>query len=175
MKSLKEHLLDRYCDLSLHKPFLDEENYVADFPLYTLCGKLVGLQRYRPLGSKKVRNDSKLGKYYTIYNKQDLVFFGIETLHFSNVIFLVEGLFDACRISKHGYSVLSAFSNDLDKNRQSFLHCLSRPIVAVCDNDVAGRKLAKSADYVEYAENKDLGDSSEEFVLSLLKKYKGDL
>lgn len=50
-------------------------------------------------------------------------------------------------------------------------HCglgLHRPVI----DDVAGRKLAKYGDIVVFTEDKDLGDSSEEYVKNLIKEYK---
>ena len=48
---------------------------------------------------------------------------------------------------------------------------LNRKVVAVCDNDVAGRKLAKFGHVAVFTEEKDLGESSDEFVTALLKKF----
>jgi hypothetical protein len=53
------------------------------------------------------------------------------------------------------------------------LMMLQRPVVVVCDNDPAGRKLAKFGHYAEFCpvEGQDLGDCSQEWVLSLVHKY----
>jgi hypothetical protein len=48
---------------------------------------------------------------------------------------------------------------------------LNRKVVVVADNDVAGRKLAKFGDCCEFTTDKDLGDSSEEYVDNLLTTY----
>ena len=48
---------------------------------------------------------------------------------------------------------------------------LNRKVVAVCDNDVAGRKFAKFGHVAVFTEEKDLGESSDEFVTALLKKF----
>jgi hypothetical protein len=48
---------------------------------------------------------------------------------------------------------------------------LNRKVVAVCDNDVAGRRLAKFGDVSVFTEDKDLGEADDEFVTKLLKEY----
>jgi hypothetical protein len=41
----------------------------------------------------------------------------------------------------------------------------------VCDNDVAGKRLAKFGDVAVFTEDHDLGDSSDEYVTRLLETY----
>jgi hypothetical protein len=49
----------------------------------------------------------------------------------------------------------------------------SRPVVAVCDNDSAGRKLAKLGNTSHVmADGKDMGEASDEYVTNFLKEYK---
>lgn len=58
--------------------------------------------------------------------------------------------------------------------RDKFLGIDSNDVdfVAVCDNDDAGRKLAKFGDYVEVVpEGKDLGESPDNYVQYLVNKY----
>jgi hypothetical protein len=68
------------------------------------------------------------------------------------------------------FSALATLTNDPPKDYINFLLLLNRPIITVCDNDVAGRKLVKFGHYTEVPET-DLGDASEEYIQYLIKKY----
>lgn len=49
----------------------------------------------------------------------------------------------------------------------------ARPVVAVCDNDAAGRKLAKCGHVAHVMDDgKDMGEASDEYVTNFLKDYK---
>jgi hypothetical protein len=173
--NLKEHLKQRHLDLELHRPILDEELNIVSFYCWNLSGQLVGYQQYNPLGNKKIFNSKLEGKYYTYRNKNQptVVVWGIESLYQSDgVVYLTEGIFDAARMTNLGQSALASLANNPPKDYINFFLSLNRPIVAVCDNDVAGRKLAKFGDYVEVVpEGKDLGDAPDEYIQYLIKKY----
>lgn len=171
--NLTEHLRSRHLDMDLHRPVLDHDLGVATFYLWNLSGQLVGYQQYNPNGEKKPSNNPKTGKYYTYRKLPTHAVWGVESLHLTpGVVFLTEGLFDAARLTSLGYSALAALSNNPTRDFRNWLSLLNRPVVAVCDNDKAGRQLAKFGDYVEFTEEKDLGDSTHEEVLTLLNKYK---
>lgn len=172
MKTVTEHLKDRHLNLELHRPMVDEVERVATFFLYNLSGQVVGYQQYRPEGEKKPQNNPKQGKYFTYRKQPTLAVWGVESLHLSpNVVFLTEGVFDACRLTEKGYSALAVLSNNTGKDLSNWLSMLNRKVVAVCDNDDAGRKLAKFGDVAVFCEDHDLGDSSDEFVNSLVLKF----
>ena len=170
--NLVEHLKSRHLDFNLHRPMLDEDEVVATFYLYNLSGQLVGYQQYRPLGEKKPNNNPKEGKYFTYKKQPTLSVWGVESLHLSpHVVFVTEGVFDAARLTSKGFSALAVLSNNPTLDLRNWLTCLNRKVVCVCDNDAAGRKLAKFGDCAEYMNEKDLGDSTDEEVENLLKKY----
>ena len=172
MMNIVEHLKSRHVDFNLHRPIIDEENGVATFLLYNLSGQIVGYQRYNPNGEKKPSNNPKMGRYFTYKRHPTITVFGVETLHLSpNVVFLTEGIFDAVRITELGFSALAALSNDPVPDLKNFLTCLGRRVVVIADNDKAGRKLAKFGHQVVYCEDKDLGDSSEEFVREVVHNH----
>ena len=171
MGMLKTHLRGRHLDLELHRPMLDEVEQVATFYLWNLSGQLVGYQQYRPLGEKKPQNNPRQGKYFTYNHQPTLAVWGVETLHLTpHVLFLTEGVFDAARLTERGYSAVAALANN-PLGLESWLGCLNRRVVAVCDNDVAGRKLAKFGHQAVFTEEHDLGDSSAEYVTNLLRMY----
>ena len=172
MKTVQEHLKDRHLNLELHRPMVDEVERVATFFLYNLSGQLVGYQQYRPEGEKKPQNNPKQGKYFTYRKQPTLAVWGVESLHLSpEVVFVTEGVFDACRLTERGYSALAVLSNNTGWDLKNWLGMLNRKVVAVCDNDDAGRKLAKFGDVAVFCEDHDLGDSTDEFVNTLLLKY----
>jgi hypothetical protein len=172
---LRKHLLQRHLNLELHRPFLDEELNIATFYCWNLSGQLVGYQQYNPNGDKKIFNSKLEGKYYTYRNKnhQTVVVWGTESLYQSDgVVYLTEGIFDAARMTNVGQSALAAMANNPPKDYRNWLQMLNRPVVAVCDNDDAGRKLAKFGHYVEVVpDGKDLGDAPDDYVRYLLNKY----
>ncbi len=172
MGMLENHLKSRHLDLVLHQPMLDEVEQVATFFLWNLSGQLVGYQQYRPSGEKKPNNNPKLGKYFTHSKLPTLAVWGVESLHLTpNVVFLTEGVFDAARLTARGFSALAVLSNNPTPDLRNWLTCLNRRVVAVCDNDDAGRRLAKFGDVAVFTEDHDLGDSTDEFVTELVKRF----
>ena len=172
METLVEHLKKRHLDLELHRPVLDLENDVATFYLWNLSGKFCGYQQYRRFGEKKPQNNPKQGKYFTYKKLPTLAVWGVESLHLTpNVVFVCEGVFDAARLTSKGVSALAVLSNNTGKDLSNWLSMLNRRVVAVCDNDDAGRKLAKFGDVAVFCEDHDLGDSTDEFVNDLVKRF----
>jgi hypothetical protein len=172
METLVEHLKKRHLDLELHRPVLDLENDVATFYLWNLSGNFCGYQQYRRFGEKKPQNNPKEGKYFTYRKQPTLAVWGVESLHLSpNVVFLTEGVFDACRLTEKGYSALAVLSNNTGWDLKNFLFMLNRKVVAVCDNDDAGKRLAKFGDVSVFCEDHDLGDSTDEFVNNLVLQF----
>jgi hypothetical protein len=170
--NLEQHLKERHLDMTLHKPILHQESGVVTFLLFNLSGQIVGYQQYRPNANKDKKNDPKEGRYFTKIRKQTVSVFGVESLHLTpNVVFVTEGVFAAARLTSRGVSALAVLSNDPTQDCRNFLRCLSRKVVVVCDNDSAGRKLAKVGDVAVFTEDKDLGDSAESFVEQLIAKF----
>ena len=69
------------------------------------------------------------------------------------------------------FSALAVLSNNPTPDLANWLACLNRRVVAVYDNDVAGRKLAKFGHQAVCMDSKDLGDSSDAEVTELLKRF----
>lgn len=169
-----ENLKSRYFDISIHTAWVDEQEGVATFPLWNLTGQMVGYQQYRPSATKKKDNHPRESRYFTHRKDRVVGVWGLESWKFSNTLFITEGVFDATRITALGYSAIATLSNDVDSSLARWLWTAgkTRSIVAVCDNDAAGRRLAKCA-----ARNhvvlgyKDLGEASDEYVQNLLRDY----
>jgi DNA primase len=173
MESILQHLVSRHVDLNLHRPVMDETERVATFFLYNLSGQIVGYQQYRPDASKDKKNNPREGRYFTYRPKHTIAVWGLESLDLRNgLVFVTEGIFDAARLTELGQPALAVLSNDPSVDTRNFLNCLGRRVVAVCDPDRAGRKLAKVGHHAEImpAEH-DLGDAPAEFVRQLISKY----
>jgi hypothetical protein len=170
--NLTQHLTYRHVDQNLHKVWLDDENYRATFPLYNLAGQLMGYQRYFPHGDKKLNNDAKNGKYHT-WCPREQGYWGMESFHLTRTLFITEGIFDAARLTECGVSAIAMLSNNPVYLR-NWLWTLSqtRPIVAVCDQDAAGVKLAKyGTESYTMQSGKDLGECSEDELEFILEKF----
>jgi hypothetical protein len=75
-------------------------------------------------------------------------------------------------MSEMGQSAIATLANNPPKDYRNWLQMLTRPVVVVCDNDDAGRKLAKFGNYVEVVpDGKDLGEAPESYVSYLIDKY----
>lgn len=169
---LEQHLKLRHVNMELHCPILDEVEGVATFYLWNLSGQLVGYQQYRPFAGKTKANHPREGRYFTFHKAPTVAVFGTESLHLTpHVVFLTEGVFDATRLTNLGVSALAVLTNNPSKDTGNFLRMLGRTVVCVCDNDAAGRKLAKFGNHVVYTQDKDLGESSPEFVQSLVQRF----
>ncbi len=138
-----------------------------------MSGQIVGFQQYRPEADETKQNNPKEGRYFTIKKPGTIVVFGVETLHLTpNIVFLVEGMFDAARLSSRGFSALAVLSNNPTGDLKGFLKCLNRKVVVLCDNDEASKKLAKFGNEFVVMESHDVGDSTEEELDLLLSKFK---
>ena len=172
MNTVLEHLKDRHVDLNLHRPWIDEDERVAVFYLYNLSGSIIGYQQYRPNADKMKDNHPKEGRYFTYRKQPTLAVWGVESLHLTpHVVFLTEGVFDAARLTERGYSALAVLTDNPTKDLRNWLSMLNRKVVAVCDNDKAGRRLAKFGDVAVFTEDKDLGEATDEYVTRLLETY----
>lgn len=154
---------------------VDEAERTATFLLYNLSGQLVGFQQHRPDAAKTPQKMGPREARYFTYRKQPTHgVWGLESLYLSKgPVFLTEGVFDAARLTALGQSALATCCNDPQKDLRNWLMMLQRPVVVVCDNDAAGRKLAKFGHYAEFCpvEGQDLGDCPQEWVNWLVSKY----
>ena len=172
MKTILEHLKERHVDLELHRPMIDEVERTATFYLYNLSNQIVGYQQYRPESDKTRNNHPKLARYFTYRKQPTLAVWGLESLYLTpHIVFLTEGIFDAARLTERGYSALAALTNNPTKDLRNWLGMLNRKVVAVCDNDAAGRRLAKFGDVAVFTEDKDLGEADDEFVTRLVNEH----
>lgn len=152
---LVPHLVSRHVDLSLHSPVLTDST--ATFLLWTPA--LTGFVQYRPWADKK--GIGRAGRYYMRGRGP----FGWNTLDRPGPVYLVEGIFDACRAHSLGYCALASLSNDPGSSFREQLRALGRPVIAICDGDAAGRKLARYGHSTLCCpEGQDFSDVSEKWI-----------
>jgi hypothetical protein len=161
------HLRERHLDTSLYN--WSHDGSVASFLLFNLSGQLVGYHNYRPFAPKNQKNDHKTSRYYTYITNKALSPWGLETFQWRrDILYLTEGIFDACRLHNFGLPAIATLSND-PKKLANWLYCIPRRKIAICDNDAAGQKLAKFADeQIVLTGTKDLGDMEDVSIKCLL-------
>ena len=176
VEEMRKHLISRHVDLELHNPSLTDR--VATFLMYNLSGEVVGYQRYTPSFPSASPRDGRQSnvrdrRYYNYVSSGKIGSFGVETFNLNvPCVFITEGVFDACRLTRRGLCAIAMLTNNPSSSMKNFLKLLGKPIVAVCDDDKAGMKLRNSGHYFETVQDgKDLGECSEEFVDYLVRKY----
>lgn len=168
------NIKDRHFNSSLHTVWVDEQEGVATFPLWNLSGQMVGFQQYRPTADKRKSNHPRDSRYFTWRKEKVVGVWGLESWSLSNTLFVTEGIFDACRLTSLGYSAIATLSNDVDDSLKRWLFIVrqTRRVIAICDNDAAGRKLAKCGHVAHVIEeDKDLGEATNTYVQNLVKRY----
>lgn len=178
--TLHTHLKERHLNVDLYPSLTvsEEENSVT-FMLWNLSGELVGYQQYKP---ERPKVDSSLNprelRYFTYLKQEEhlkaLTGFGVELLDPNKKhLFVLEGVFDSCRLHNLGLNALAMFACD-PKHTKSWLSSLGYTVVPVCEGDEAGQKLESlknSEEVVFLPEGKDLGDLTDAEVLMFFEKY----
>lgn len=174
MTNIWSNLRERHLNRNLYSIFSDIEEKIAYFALYNLSRQIQGFLLYNPQGDKLARNDEK-GRYYTcVPPKEKLpkppVIWGLESWYFSpRILFIVEGVFDACRIHNEGYTAIAALSND-PENLKNWFKMIPRKKIAISDGDPGGQKLLKYGDIkASIITDKDLGDLTDLEVSDIVK------
>ena len=187
MSKLVYHLRERGCDPEKYSVLLDEEDEVATFLLYTLTGKLVGFQQYRPGKEKNVSKareqfgkdiDLRQLRYYTSVRDKEQCFFGFEQLDWRHgPIFVVEGIFDAIRLHNIGTNAIAVFGTN-PIYLPTYCRAFGHEFIAVCDGDLPpenpdqiapGKMLAWYTDrYIVCPLGKDPGDMTDDELREMI-------
>lgn len=161
-----EHLTERGMDFSLY-PGAGYDDECATFPVRNFSGKITGVLKYRPDGSKKVQNDEK-GKYYTYITKGEIGVFGLESLDRAGPIFLTGGAFKAATLHRLGFAALHVSSISPRILRRQ-LALLGRKYYALGDNDDEGAQFVRR--FGGQQTPRDVDEMTDEEVLEMVSKY----
>lgn len=142
----REHLLGRNYDPDLYQHHtVDEDDWLLTVHLFNIDGKFVGYQRYNPSGSKKTKPVSE-AKYMTYIMKGERAYWGLETLDYTKSrLYIVEGLFKASALHRLGLNAICVMGNNA-AHLGEILLSFNMDLVAVCDNDDAGKVLGRSVE-----------------------------
>jgi hypothetical protein len=168
------HLSGRCLDPSKYSGVAVDVDSVT-FPLWNLSGQMVGYQVYKPNAEKNHQLAPRDQRYFTYVTRAGgkepaLAVWGIETVSSNKPLYLVEGVFDACKLHNLGLSAVAVLSCD-PKHLKSWLATLPQKKVAVCEGDAAGRKLAKFGNSAVFLpEGKDVGSLNDEELATYFSK-----
>lgn len=124
-------------------PTVSYDDETCTFPIYTLTGKMIGFQQYRPNAPKTRKNDIKYGRYHTYLMSGYAGFWGLESYDYQpSILFLVEGIFKAARLHRFNLPAVALLGND-PTHLKNQLYLTGRSLIAICDYGDAGKKLAK--------------------------------
>lgn len=164
-----QNLLNRHCYPYKYQVSIDELTGVATFYLFNLSGKLIGYQQYRPAADKTKRNNPKDGRYYTYITKGENAVWGLETFNYKpDVLFITEGIFDACRIHNFGFPAIAVLTSN-PKPLKNWLNSINRVIIGVCDPGPSGKYMKRYCDVYHTMSDADLGDTPEMDVFYILE------
>ncbi len=139
---MKEHLKSRGLELERYQN-VTLTRWTTTFRLYTPTGKLIGFQQYRPTADKTRKNNPKFGRYYTYVTPGYLPIWGFETLDYDkSLVFACEGIFKAASLHRLNLPAVAILGNDA-KQYLNQMRLLNRHVIAICDPDEAGKRLAK--------------------------------
>jgi hypothetical protein len=145
---VKSHLEARGLVPSLYPDLVvDEEEQTATFYLYS-GDKLVGFQQYRPDQTSKKMNHPKEARYFTYLPREVDGVWGYGRDYSSNgsrVLFLVEGVFKAAALHRLGFNSVAVLGASPKRllNQILLWRCRGHKVVALGDNDDAGRKFVR--------------------------------
>jgi len=170
--NLSKHLKERHFQAERYSVFLCED--VVIFPLWNLSGQMVGYQQYRPSANKEKRNYPRDCRYYTSVHgdkhSKPIAVWGVDTLHYrKDIVVIVEGIFDACRLHNHGIPCVALLSSSY-KPHKNWLTSLGRKVYKVEDDHGSGLGPYEGLKLPEGVA--DLGECTEDQVKDLVSQIK---
>lgn len=143
---LTTHLIERGMNPKLYRHFKCYSTSKVTFLLYNLSGQIVGYQHYRPnILDKGVKNNPKLGRYFTKLPRSTIGVFGLERLDPNDrTIYIVEGIFKAAVLHRLGFNALAVLTANPTPLQPWFRALRGRyRLFAIGDGDKAGEELVK--------------------------------
>lgn len=146
------HLMSRMGRMTydvLEREFIDDEKQIITFNLHDFSGNYTGYQKYNWRSDKKKRNAVE-GRYFAHTTPYRTAVFGLQYHEIMKPeLFVCEGIFDAITLIEAGYNAIAILSNNSVRIRNT-LELSPVPVIAVCDGDSQGAKLAKICDRAIY-------------------------
>ena len=166
-----QHLRDRWFDPSRYRGVWIEPDVSVTVAMWNTSGQMVGYQKYQP-DAPRVHTNGLDTRYHSWFGDHKVGVWGMETVVWdSGPLFLTEGIFDCCRLHWHGLPAVAVIASD-PKHLRSWFRCLPQQLIAVCDGDNAGRKLAKYGHTVlQMPAGHDVGSLDEYEFLNFFAPY----
>lgn len=123
---------------------VDDKENVATFYLHgVLSNKILGYQVYNPKSTCKKSNIPRDSRYYTYQTSHKITgeyaIFGLEYIERRGILFVTEGIFEACRLINLGYDAVAILTSNPPTSLITQLFTISDTIVWCGDNDKAGK------------------------------------
>lgn len=116
------------------KRFLLQGRYI--FPVRGLSGEILALIGWYPDVKKYITTPSR-------YFSKDILYFGLDRLDMkSEVLVVVEGIFDTLSTRSAGLNVLGTMGVNVAPYKRAFM-ALFKTVIAIPDNDKSGRKVVR--------------------------------
>lgn len=176
MSTLIKHLKSRRLYPKYYKCHLDEESGIATFFIFNLSGQLVGYQTYNPHMPKFRTNLTPQEQRYFTYitGRKDTrmnAFWGLDRYDYTKeIVFITEGIFDACVFHNLGYNAFACLANNPKKLRTVF-KTMNHRFIGIADGDDAGALLVETIDeIIQMPSGKDPNDLTDKELVIILKE-----
>jgi hypothetical protein len=176
MYTLRKHLESRRLFPEHYRCYLDEGSNIATFYIFNLSGQWIGYQTYNPHMPKYRTNlTPQEQRYYTyITGKKDLrmnAVWGLERYDYrKELLFVTEGIFDACVFHNLGYNAVACLAN-APKKLKSMFKAMNHKVIGIADGDEAGKEICViSDDLLIMPDGKDANDLTDKELVDILIK-----
>lgn len=152
-RQLHSWVLNRFDnDAELLKSFeigYDSNREAITLPIRDIDGKLYNVEFRHLKGQTK-------SSYLYDFNKKGKVLFNLHKVKNESKVYLVEGIFDAIRMTQLGYpNVLALMGTELTPERISILNNYFSTLYLAFDSDLAGKKISKQI-FEEFKDSKEM-------------------
>lgn len=158
---MEQHLRSRWFDPGRYSGVWIEPGVSVTVAMWNFSGQMVGYQKYQP-DAPRLHDNSVNSRYHTWFGQGLIGCWGMESLDWrSDVVFLVEGIFNASRLHWHKLPALALIAND-PKHLGNWLSMLPHRRIAALDGDAASIKLTKYAhQFIQMPPGEDVSSLSE--------------
>lgn len=149
---------------------------MATFFIFNLSGQWIGYQTYNP-GMPKYRTNlsPQEQRYFThVTGKKDTrmhTLWGLERYDYTKkIVFVTEGIFDACVFHNLGYNAVACLANNPKKLKTVF-GSMNHRFIGIADGDDAGAKLSEvTSEIIQMPLGRDPNDLNDDELVKILIK-----